>query len=155
MRRSLLPYWVVWHRTRTKNEVHAILHAYLIPKYPHVDLFKRPGRDRLSRQPLPDDEQDAIRRHVTEFDRLGDGLVLIDRDIARRALDDEAIKRLMTITSGNLTVAASLMAAVGDIGRFKSPRRLVSYFGLSPRVRQSGLGAARRRASSWCFAGTC
>ena len=48
----------------------------------------------------------------------------------------------MTITGINLTVAAGLMAAIGDIGRFKSPQKLVSYFGLNPRVRQSGLGAA-------------
>ncbi len=34
------------------------------------------------------------------------------------------------------------MAAVGDIARFKSPQKLVSYVGLNPRVRQSGLGAA-------------
>ena len=30
------------------------------------------------------------------------------------------------------------MARVGDIGRFKDPRKLVSYLGLDPRVRQSG-----------------
>ena len=42
----------------------------------------------------------------------------------------------------NLTVAAGLMAAIGDIARFDSPQKLVSYFGLNPRVRQSGLGAA-------------
>ena len=34
------------------------------------------------------------------------------------------------------------MAAIGDIGRFKNPQKLVSYCGLNPRVRQSGLGAA-------------
>ena len=34
------------------------------------------------------------------------------------------------------------MAAIGDIARFDSPQKLVSYFGLNPRVRQSGLGAA-------------
>ena len=33
------------------------------------------------------------------------------------------------------------MAAIGDIARFSSPQKLVSYFGLNPRVRQSGLGA--------------
>ena len=38
--------------------------------------------------------------------------------------------------------AAGLMAAIGDIARFSSPQKLVSYFGLNPRVRQSGLGAA-------------
>jgi len=34
------------------------------------------------------------------------------------------------------------MAAIGDISRFKSPQKLVSYFGLNLRVGQSGLGAA-------------
>ena len=33
------------------------------------------------------------------------------------------------------------MTITGDIGRFKSRGKL-SYFGLNPRVRQSGLGAA-------------
>lgn len=34
------------------------------------------------------------------------------------------------------------MAAIGDIARFISPQKLVSYFGLNPRVRQSDLGGA-------------
>lgn len=33
------------------------------------------------------------------------------------------------------------MAAIGEIARFDSPQKLVSYFGLNRRVRQSGLGA--------------
>ncbi|WP_245648897.1 IS110 family transposase [Sphingomonas sanxanigenens] len=36
------------------------------------------------------------------------------------------------------------MAAIGDINRFSSPQKLVSYCGLNPRVRQSGLGAAHQ-----------
>ena len=135
-------YQVVRHRTRLKNEVHAILHAHLIPKCPHADLFNRPGRAWLSRRPLPDDERAAIERHIRELDRLGEDLDLLDREIAESVLDDAAIKRLMTITGVNLTVAVGLMAAIGDIARFPSPQKLVSYFGLNPRVRQSGLGAA-------------
>ncbi len=135
-------YQVVRHRTRIKNEVHAILHAHLIPKCPHADLFNRRGRDWLARQPVPDDETAAIARHVRELDRLGEDLAALDRDIAQDALEDEAIRRLLTITGVNLAVAAGLMAATGSIGRFGSPQKLVSYFGLNPRVRQSGLGAA-------------
>lgn len=135
-------YQVVRHRTRLKNEVHAILHAHLIAKCPHADLFNRRGRDWLARQPIPDDERMAIERHVRELDRLGEDLAVLDREIAESALEDPAIKRLITITGVNLTVAVGLMAAIGDIGRFKSPQKLVSYFGLNPRVRQSGLGAA-------------
>jgi transposase len=135
-------YQVVRHRTRLKNEVHSILHAHLIPKCPHADLFNGRGRQWLAHQPVPDDERIAIARHVHELDRLGEDLTLLDREIAESALDDPAMRRLLTITGVNMTVAAGLMAAIGDIGRFKSPQKLVSYFGLNPRVRQSGLGAA-------------
>ena len=48
-------YQVVRHRTRIKNEVHAILHAHLIPKCPHADLFNGRGRIWLMGQPIPDD----------------------------------------------------------------------------------------------------
>ena len=133
---------VVRHRTRIKNEVHSILYAYLVPHCPHADLFSGVGRAWLARQPFPDDERIAIERHLRELDRLGEDLAVLDTAIADSALADPAIKRLITITGVNLTVAAGLAAAIGDIRRFASPQKLVSYFGLNPRVRQSGLGAA-------------
>ena len=43
---------------------------------------------------------------------------MLDRQIAQDAIDDPAVKRLMTITGVNLTVAAGIVAAIGDIGRF-------------------------------------
>jgi transposase len=135
-------YQVVRHRTRIKNEVHSILYAYLIPHCPHADLFSGVGRAWLSRQPFPDDERIAIERHLRELDRLGEDLAVLDTAIADSALADPAIKRLITITGINVTVAAGLTAAIGDIRRFASPQKLVSYVGLNPRVSQSGLGAA-------------
>jgi transposase len=135
-------YQVVRHRTRIKNEVHSILYAYLIPHCPHADLFSGIGRAWLLRQAFPDDEQIAIERHLRELDRLGEDLTVLDTAIADSALADPAIKRLITITGVNRTVAAGLTAAIGDIRRFASPQKLVSYVGLNPRVRQSGLGAA-------------
>jgi transposase len=134
---------VVRHRTRIKNEVHSILHAHLIPPCPHADLFSRIGRAWLKRQPVPSDEILAIERHVRELDRLGEDLEVLDREIAQDVLGDPAVKRLMTITGVNLTVAVGLIAAIGDIHRFSSPQKLVSYVGLNPRVRQSGLGLAQ------------
>jgi transposase len=130
---------VVRHRTRIKNEVHATLHAHLIPLCPHADLFGRRGRAWLARQPLPDDELAAIERHLRELDRLGEDLQVLDREIAQSVCDDPAVRRLLTISGVNLTVAAGLVAAIGDIHRFDSPQKLVSYVGLNPRVHQSGL----------------
>jgi transposase len=42
----------------------------------------------------------------------------------------------------NVIVAATFMAAVGDIRRFPDRRKLTAYLGLDPRVRQSGAGPA-------------
>src|ERR1041385_7255387 len=73
-------YQVVRHRTRIKNEVHAILHAHLIPKCPHADLFNVRGRAWLARQAVPDYERFAIERHVRELDRLAEDLAILDRE---------------------------------------------------------------------------
>jgi transposase len=134
---------VVRHRTRVKNEIHAILAAHLVPPCPHAELFNGPGRAWLARQVLPDDERATIERHLRELDRLGEDLAVLDGEIGAAVVDDPAVKRLLGIAGVNVTVAAGLVAAVGDIKRFPSPQKLVSYFGLNPRVRQSGLGLAQ------------
>ena len=43
----------------------------------------------------------------------------------------------------NLICAASFIAAVGDVTRFFTSRKLVAYLGLDPKVRQSGDAPAR------------
>jgi transposase len=134
---------VVRHRTRVKNEIHAILAAHLVPPCPHAELFNRPGRAWLAGQVLPDDERATVERHLRELDRLGEDLKVLDRDIGLAVVDDPDVKRLLTIAGVNVTVAAGLVAAIGDVRRFSSPQKLVSYFGLNPRVRQSGLGLAQ------------
>ena len=134
---------VVRHRTRIKNEVHSILHAHLIPPCPHADMFGRVGRIWLARQVVPDDERAAIERHLRELDRLGEDLGVLDTEIAQAAIEEPTVKRLLTITGVNLIVAAGLVAAIGDVHRFPDPQSLVSYVGLNPRVRQSGLGLAQ------------
>ena len=49
----------------------------------------------------------------------------------------------MSVPGVNVTTAATFMAAIGEVSRFRSPRRLVGYLGLDPRVRQSGSGPAK------------
>lgn len=134
---------VVRHRTRVKNEVHGILAAHLVPPCPHAELFNGPGRTWLAKQVLPDDERAAIARHLRELDRLGEDLTVLDRDIGEAVVENPQVKRLLTIAGINVTVAAGLVAAIGDVHRFSNPQKLVSYFGLNPRVRQSGLGLAQ------------
>ena len=133
---------IVRQRSRLKNIIQSILHCHLIPSCPHADLCGTKGRAWLAEQIVPDDEHLAIDRHMREFDRLGDDLRVIERDLARSALADGGVKRLMTIPGVDMIVALAITAAIGDVSRFDRPQKLVSYLGLNPSVRQSGPGPA-------------
>jgi transposase len=129
---------IVRQRTRLKNRVQSILHRNLVPRCPAADLFGLKGRAWLAEQDLPLDERQAVGALLRQLDFHGEELKLIDAELARVALRRDDVKRLMTIPGVDATVALSLVAAVGDFGRFRSPEKLVSYLGLNPRVRQSG-----------------
>lgn len=128
---------LVGQMTRLKNRIQSILHANLIPKETGR-IFSKRGRARLEALPLPADQMRMALRHHDELARLAAELAVIDRDLAQRALADPNVKRLMTINGVDATVAACVLAAIGDIGRFSSPEKLVSYLGLNPSVHQSG-----------------
>ena len=129
---------IVRQRTRLKNEVHAVLAAHLIMRCPATDLFGKKGRAWLAEQPLPIDERLSVEQRLRELDRLAEDLQAVNRNLGQAVLGDEHVKRLLTINGVNAAVAISLLAAIGEISRFRSQQKLVSYFGLNPRVRQSG-----------------
>src|SRR5260370_28034806 len=74
---------IVRQRTRLKNIIQSILHAHLIPACPAANLFGRKGRIWLSAQHVPEDERQAIERHMREIDPLGGELKVIQRDLAQ------------------------------------------------------------------------
>ena len=125
-------------RVRLKAMTQSILHAHLVPRCPHTDVFGIKGRAWLRAQWLPDDEREAIELHIAEYDRLTEAQHGVEREIARTALGDSHVKRLMTIPGVDLVVAVGVMAAIGRVDRFSAPDKLVAYFGLNPSVHQSG-----------------
>lgn len=70
---------------------------------------------------------------LRQIDFHSDELAEVERDIAVDAVDDAVIARLMTVPGINVTVAMSIVVAVGDFSRFETPEQLVSYLGLNPR----------------------
>ncbi len=133
---------LVRQRSRLKNLIQSILHAHLIPPCPHGNLVGISGRKWLARQILPADERAAIKRHLGLIAQIDEALTVVQTDITQHALHDSTIRRLMTLPGIDVTVAASVAAAIGDIQRFSDPQRLVAYLGLNPSVRQSGEGPA-------------
>jgi transposase len=128
---------VVQQMTRIKNRLHSILHANLIPPFAG-ELFSVAGRAWLETLPLAADERIAIRRYLADLDQRATDLGALETALAERAMKDERARRLMTLSGVHVTVAMGLLAAIGDITRFVSAEKLVSYLGLNPSVRQSG-----------------
>jgi transposase len=129
-------------RTRAKNEVHAALMRCLKDRPPAADLFGVKGRHWLAEQDLALVERETVDSAVGQVDFLDAEIAAVEQAIAAEALSWPEVKRLMTVPGVNVIVAATFMAAVGDIRRFDDRRKLTAYLGLDPRVRQSGNGPA-------------
>jgi transposase len=134
---------LVTARTRVKNEVHAVLMRRLKGRPPASDLFGIKGRRWLAEQLLPVEERETVDAGLRQIAFLDAEIAEVERLIALDALQWPDVKRLMTVPGVNVIVAATFLAAVGDIGRFASARKLVGYLGLDPKVRQSGESAAK------------
>jgi transposase len=134
---------LVRQRTRAKNEVHAVLMRNLKGRPPMTDAFGKGGRAWLAELELPSDERQTVDGCLRQIDFVDAEIAILERAIAKHALASQDIKRLMTVPGVSLMTAGTFIAAVGSIGRFGEPRRLVSYLGLDPKVRQSGIAPAR------------
>ena len=134
---------LVRQRTRAKNELHAVLARNLKQKPPISDVFGVRGRAWLEALSLPADERETVAGCLRQVDFLDREVAEAERALARSALESAEIRRLMSVPGVNLVSAATFWATVGDVRRFETPRKLVSYVGLDPRVRQSGEAPAR------------
>ena len=134
---------LVRSRTRAKNECHAVLARNLKGRPPMTDVFGKAGREWLAALALPADERETVEGCLREVDFLDSEVGLIERELAAQGLSSQQIRRLMTVPGVSLVSAAAFVAAIGEIQRFSSPKKLVSYVGLDPRVRQSGAAPAR------------
>jgi transposase len=134
---------LVRSRTRAKNELHAVLTRNLKGRPPMSDVFGKAGRGWLSALELAPDERETVDGCLRQVDFLDAEVGLIERELAGQALSSQDIRRLMTVPGVSLISAATFVAVVGDITRFPTQKKLVSYLGLDPKVRQSGETPAR------------
>jgi transposase len=129
-------------RSRAKNEVHAVLMRCLKGRPPASDLFGVKGQRWLQRQVLPIPERETVDAAMRQVEFLDSEIAAVEALIAAEALSWPEVKRLMTVPGVDVIVAATFMAAIGDVRRFPDRRKLTGYLGLDPRVRQSGVGPA-------------
>jgi len=133
---------LVRQRTRLRNQVHAVLARNLVT-IDVSDVFGRKGRRALGEVALPGHEREQVDSALRLHDALDTEIKLAERTLAERALADSDVRLLMSIPGVGAMTSLAIVSVIGHVGRFPSSRELVSYFGLDPRVRQSGDRAAR------------
>lgn len=133
---------LVRSRARAKNEIHATLVRCLVGRAPFREPFGPKGRRWLAALDLPAEERESVDAALRQIDFLDSEIEAVERLVCAEALRSAEIRRLMTVPGVNVICAATFMAAIGEIGRFESPRKLVGYLGLDPRVTQSGSSPA-------------
>ena len=134
---------LVHARSRSKNEISAVLQRRLIERPPFADLFGVSGRRWLAEVELPVEERESVDAGLRQIAFLDGEIKAVEKLIAQQALAWPEIRRLMTVPGVNLVCAATFLGAIGDPSRFFTSRKLVAYLGLDPKVRQSGEAPAR------------
>jgi len=127
-------------RSRLKSRVQSLL-AQLLVVPPVKVVFCQKGLQWLRTVELPAEVRSAIDLYLRLYEAVDQELRKIDDQLKALAYEDGRAKLLMTLPGVAHGVAMSLLAAFGDIGRFKDGDHAASYLGLTPSLRQS---AAKR-----------
>jgi transposase len=128
---------LVRHRTALKNRIHAVLIAFGHPRLAS-DLFGVGGRQQLERLALPEPWAGTVAASLRLVDELTREIHQCERELARLGADHRYVRLLVTVPGIAWVLGYTIASEIGDIGRFGSPKKLVGYSGLCPRVIQSG-----------------
>jgi transposase len=123
-------------RTTLKLRIHALLIRLGI-FHNFSDLFGKTGRAFLDSLKLEFVYRENLARQLRIIDLLTKEIKQIEKVIARRVQEDPQAKRLTTIPGIGSILAYLITTEIGEITRFRSAKKLASYCGLVPQVRQS------------------
>jgi transposase len=128
---------LVKHRSSLKNRIHASLFQHGVPT-PSSDLFGSGGRRLLARLGLPEPWASTLAASLILIESLDEQIERCQRELRALGADHRYIPLLRSCPGIDWILAFTIASEIGEIGRFPSPRRLVGYTGLCPRVEQSG-----------------
>lgn len=139
-RRSYLRHRVrlVQLRTRFKNQIHRLLRLEGIDGPDVTDLFGKIGREWLENKCALRPVHERIKTEtLLLMDRVDTYRQKIDHELKNDVADRNAL-RLATIPGIGILFANVIMAEVGDIRRFATPKHFAGYTGLVCSQRSSG-----------------
>lgn len=128
---------LVHDQTILKNRILAILGKENL-RFKGADTFGTAGKEWLKKQSLSDSKRQMINLYLKRLDGVKTAIEKVASLIKQRSSSFPEVKLLQTIPGFGTTTAFLLAAEIGDINRFPNAKKFASYFGLVPRLNQSG-----------------
>ena len=139
-------------QTRVKNRIHVLVDKQGL-SFSGTDLFGIAGLQWLKALELRSPYRANLDRYLSVLQTVQAQIAEVSREVDRQARLTPEAKLLQTVPGIGPYTALLILAEIGDISRFPSPKQLVSYAGLHPRVYQSGdvcrYGHLTKTGSAW------
>ncbi len=122
---------MVQDRTREINRVHSFLDKYDDLNFSYSKIFGIKGLQWLRDVKVTGNDQIfATDEYIQQIEFLTREIKNIESKIRIDASNNESVKILMSMTGINYFSAMMISSEIGDISRFSSPQKLVSWAGL-------------------------
>lgn len=131
---------LVSQQTAAKNRLNSVLHRHnIVPPTGH--LFSQDNQVWWHSLDLPPSERLRVRQDLATLLHLKPQLEEVETELARLSVTDPWAKQmtyLVQLPGIGMLTAMTVLAAIGDVTRFPSAKKLVGYAGLGARVHASG-----------------
>jgi hypothetical protein len=107
-----------------------------VPPKGHV--FAQKNRDFWEEMDLSPVEKSVMLSDLATLDFVNEQKELLEIELGKLAAKDDRVPLLIQLPGIGLLTAMTLLAAIGEIERFPTAKKLVGYAGLYPRFHQSG-----------------
>lgn len=125
--------------TRTNNRIKCFLCGRKVRLKKGMRLKQKQAREYIWTVYNWSEEQKFLLREMFEdFDNARARRLKLHQQIGKTVLENPQMNQLMRLCGIRLISAYAIIAAIGDVNRFADPKKLVSYFGLAPSIKQSG-----------------
>jgi transposase len=115
-----------------------VLHRHHLPLPESGSPFTPANRAWWRQLPVSASEQARLQADLATLDFAEQQLARLTRALANDGAQDERMPLLIQLPGFSLVIALTVLAAIGDIGRFEDAKHLVGYSDLGARVHASG-----------------
>jgi len=131
---------LVGMHTATVNRMHSVAHRHHL-SHPKGKRFNKKNTKWQRDNVLSESEQFQLELDMSTKEHLAEQTEKISKKLARMSHQKpwaESMMYLMQLPGFGVITGMTVLAAIGDITRFESPKHLVSYSGLNSGLEQSG-----------------